>query len=332
MGRRDPHKARRQRKTGRSRQRGHPGRRLRIDPRCCFPRRGLWRGQGRRGERLRRQNALAGAPAARSEDPAARVGASTRPAGAPLSRDRPVWSRPCSGIHDFRRSAGLYACRGKRLCQAPRRASGGGGVHRARGHWPRESPRRPKGCRVNSGPGPETSCGFAALIGAPNAGKSTLINQLVGTKVSIVSRKVQTTRGTVRGIALEGTAQIIYVDTPGIFAPKRRLDRAMVGAAWGGAADADAAALLVDAHKGIDAEVEAILARLPRIGAKKILVLNKIDTVEPPKLLELAAKLNGALPFADTFMISALRGHGVAKLKQSLGALMPPGPWLYPED
>ena len=185
---------------------------------------------------------------------------------------------------------------------------------------------------MNSGPGPETSCGFAALIGAPNAGKSTLINQLVGTKVSIVSRKVQTTRGTVRGIALEGTAQIIYVDTPGIFAPKRRLDRAMVGAAWGSAADADAAALLVDAHKGIDAEVEAILARLPRIGAKKILVLNKIDTVEPPKLLELAAKLNGALPFADTFMISALRGHGVAKLKSSLGSLMPPGPWLYPED
>ena len=185
---------------------------------------------------------------------------------------------------------------------------------------------------MNSGPGPETSCGFAALIGAPNAGKSTLINQLVGTKVSIVSRKVQTTRGTVRGIALEGTAQIIYVDTPGIFAPKRRLDRAMVGAAWGSAADADAAALLVDAHKGIDAEVEAILARLPRIGAKKILVLNKIDMVEPPKLLELAAKLNGALPFADTFMISALRGHGVAKLKSSLGSLMPPGPWLYPED
>jgi GTPase len=185
---------------------------------------------------------------------------------------------------------------------------------------------------VNSGPGPETSCGFAALIGAPNAGKSTLINQLVGTKVSIVSRKVQTTRGTVRGIALEGTAQIIYVDTPGIFAPKRRLDRAMVGAAWGSAADADAAALLVDAHKGIDAEVEIILARLPRIGAKKILVLNKIDMVEPPKLLELAAKLNGALPFADTFMISALRGHGVAKLKSSLGSLMPPGPWLYPED
>jgi len=185
---------------------------------------------------------------------------------------------------------------------------------------------------VNNSPGAETRCGFVALIGAPNAGKSTLINQLVGTKVSIVSRKVQTTRSTVRGIALEGAAQIIFVDTPGIFAPKRRLDRAMVGAAWGSAGDADAAALLVDALKGIDAEVEAILGKLPQSAAAKILVLNKIDTVEPPKLLELAAKLNDALPFAQTFMISALRGHGVPKLRQELGQLMPPGPWLYPED
>jgi len=178
----------------------------------------------------------------------------------------------------------------------------------------------------------ETSCGFVALIGAPNAGKSTLINQLVGAKVSIVSRKVQTTRSLVRGIAIEGNAQIIFVDTPGIFAPKRRLDRAMVSSAWGGAGDADAVALLVDARKGMDEEVEAILARLGQVGAAKILVLNKIDTVEPPRLLELAAKLNAELPFAETFMISALRGHGVLKLKQQLGALMPPGPWLYPED
>jgi GTPase len=185
---------------------------------------------------------------------------------------------------------------------------------------------------VNSGRGGGTSCGFVALIGAPNSGKSTLINRLVATKVSIVSRKAQTTRGTVRGIALEGAAQIIFVDTPGIFAPKRRLDRAMVAAAWGSTGDADAAALLVDVLRGIDAEVEAILGRLPQIAAKKILVLNKIDTVEPPKLLELAARLNGVLPFAQTFMISALRGHGVSKLKQDLGALMPPGPWLYPED
>jgi GTP-binding protein Era len=185
---------------------------------------------------------------------------------------------------------------------------------------------------VNSGRGGATSCGFVALIGAPNAGKSTLINCLVGTKISIVSRKVQTTRSSVRGIALEGKTQIVFVDTPGIFAPKRRLDRAMVAAAWGSTGDADAAALLVDVHRGIDAEVEAILGRLPHIAAKKILVLNKIDTVEPPKLLDLAARLNHALPFAQTLMVSALRGHGVAKFKQELAALMPPGPWLYPED
>ena len=178
----------------------------------------------------------------------------------------------------------------------------------------------------------ETSCGFVALIGTPNAGKSTLINQLVGTKISIVSRKVQTTRSPVRGIAIEGKAQIIFVDTPGIFAPKRRLDRAMVTSAWGGASDADVVALLVDAHKGIDEEVAAILAGLPRIGGVKILVLNKIDTVEPPKLLDLAARLNSDFSFVDTFMISALRGHGVPKFRQHLAALMPPGPWLYPED
>lgn len=178
----------------------------------------------------------------------------------------------------------------------------------------------------------ETRCGFVALIGAPNAGKSTLINQLVGAKVSIVSRKVQTTRSLVRGIAIEGAAQIVFVDTPGIFAPKRRLDRAMVTSAWGGAGDADAVALLVDARKGVDDEVEAILARLPQVGGAKILVLNKIDTVEPPKLLELAARLNAELSFADTFMISALRGHGVPKLRAALGAMMRPGPWLYPED
>jgi GTPase len=185
---------------------------------------------------------------------------------------------------------------------------------------------------VNTGHGGATSCGFVALIGAPNSGKSTLINRLVETKVSIVSRKVQTTRRVVRGIAVQGKAQIIFVDTPGIFAPKRRLDRAMVAAAWGSTGDADAAALLVDVHKGVDAEIEAILARLPQSAAKKVLVLNKIDTIEPPRLLELGARLNGMFHFAQTFMISALRGHGVSKLKQDLGALMPPGPWLYPKD
>jgi GTP-binding protein Era len=187
------------------------------------------------------------------------------------------------------------------------------------------------GQATGQGGGP-ARCGFVALIGAPNAGKSTLINQLVGAKVSIVSRKVQTTRSLVRGIAIEGAAQIIFVDTPGIFAPKRRLDRAMVTSAWGGAGDADVVALLVDARQGVDNEVEAILARLPQLGGVKILVLNKIDTVEPPALLELASKLNAALPFADTYMISALRGHGVPKLRHDLGALMRPGPWLYPED
>jgi GTPase len=177
-----------------------------------------------------------------------------------------------------------------------------------------------------------TRCGFVALIGAPNAGKSTLVNQLAGAKVSIVSRKVQTTRTLVRGIAIEAQAQIIFVDTPGIFAPKRRLDRAMVTSAWSGAFDADAVALLVDARKGADEEVEAILAKLPEARGAKVLVLNKIDTVEPPSLLELAARLNNCFAFAETFMISALRGHGVGKFRVRLGAMMAPGPWLYPED
>jgi GTP-binding protein Era len=185
---------------------------------------------------------------------------------------------------------------------------------------------------MNTGSETSTRCGFAALIGAPNAGKSTLINRLVGAKISIVSRKVQTTRMLVRGIMIEADAQIILVDTPGIFAPKRRLDRAMVSSAWSGAGDADVVALVVDAKKGIDAEVSAILSELARVPAPKLLVLNKIDTLEPPRLLALAAAVNREVAFAETFMISALRGHGVEKLKQSLAQLVPPGPWLYPED
>ena len=177
-----------------------------------------------------------------------------------------------------------------------------------------------------------TSCGFVSLIGASNAGKSTLINKLVGTKVSIVSRKVQTTRSCIRGIVVEGWTQIIFADTPGIFAPRRRLDRAMVTAAWEMTGNTDAAVLLVDARKGVDTEVEAIVAKLQLIAVTRILALNKIDTIEPPKLLELAATLNDELSFAQTFMISALRGFGLAKLKQELAALMPPGPWLYPDD
>ncbi|GJD88302.1 GTPase Era [Methylobacterium hispanicum] len=174
--------------------------------------------------------------------------------------------------------------------------------------------------------------GFVALIGVPNAGKSTLLNSLVGTKVSIVSRKVQTTRALVRGIVIEGTAQIVLVDTPGIFAPKRRLDRAMVHSAWSGAADADAVCLLVDARKGVEEEVEAVLARLKDVRRPRILILNKIDLIPRERLLELAAKLNGLIPFEQTFMVSALNGDGVETLKRALAALMPEGPWLYPED
>lgn len=178
----------------------------------------------------------------------------------------------------------------------------------------------------------ETRCGFAALVGAPNAGKSTLLNQLVGAKVSIVSRKAQTTRSLVRGIALAGSAQIVLVDTPGIFEPKRRLERAMVASALAGAGDADAIALIVDARKGRDGEVDSILERLSEASAPKILVLNKIDLIPREKLLALSADLNERAQFCETFMISALTGDGVPKLLEKLGSMMKPSPWLYPED
>lgn len=180
--------------------------------------------------------------------------------------------------------------------------------------------------------GSRTTCGFVALIGAPNAGKSTLLNRLVGSKVSIVSRKVQTTRALVRGIALKGSAQIVFVDTPGIFRPKRRLDRAMVTSAWGGAGDADAVCLLVDCRKGLDEEVEAILPKLADIRRPRLLVLNKVDLIERSRLLALVARLNEALAFEDTFMVSALTGDGTDHLMGALAARMPPSPWLYPED
>ncbi|CAO4144726.1 GTPase Era [Methylorubrum thiocyanatum] len=186
--------------------------------------------------------------------------------------------------------------------------------------------------RSQETPPQETRAGFVALIGVPNAGKSTLLNALVGAKVSIVSRKVQTTRALVRGIVMEGDAQVVLVDTPGIFAPKRRLDRAMVHSAWSGAADADAVCLLIDARKGADDEVETILRRLPEVKRPKILILNKIDLIARERLLELVAKLNAMVPFEDTFLISALNGDGVADLRKALAARMPPGPWLYPED
>lgn len=178
-----------------------------------------------------------------------------------------------------------------------------------------------------------TRCGFVAVIGAPNAGKSTLVNHLTGTKVSIVSRKVQTTRTTVRGIALKDNVQIILVDTPGIFAPKRRLDRAMVQRAWSGAADADLVALLIDARAGVAGEAEALVKQFEkRPGRAPILVLNKIDLVERQALLALAQSLNDRVQFAHTFMISAMNGDGVKDLLDYLAGEMPPGPWLYPED
>lgn len=177
-----------------------------------------------------------------------------------------------------------------------------------------------------------TRCGFAALVGAPNAGKSTLLNQLVGAKVSIVSRKAQTTRAMVRGIAIEDAAQIVLVDTPGIFKPKRRLDRAMVASALSGAADADVIALLVDARKGLDEEVEAILAQLVENKTPKILVINKVDIIAREKLLALATELNARGAFEETFMVSALTGDGVGDLRKALARRMKPSPWLYPED
>ena len=179
---------------------------------------------------------------------------------------------------------------------------------------------------------PATHCGFVALIGAPNVGKSTLVNALVGAKVSIVTPKVQTTRTLVRGITVEGAAQLIFVDTPGIFAPRRRLDRAMVGTAWGSTQDADIVAVLFDARKGIEDEDETIVAALGEVRPQKALVLNKVDVVDKPKLLALADTLNAKAKFAATFMISALSGDGVTDLKRWFAERVPEGPWLYPED
>ena len=178
-----------------------------------------------------------------------------------------------------------------------------------------------------------TRCGFVALIGAPNAGKSTLLNTLVGTKVAIVSPKVQTTRSRVLGIATEGATQIVFVDTPGIFKPRRRLDRAMVAAAWAGAAEGDLVLLLVDSSlKGVREESRAIVEKLAQTQRKAILILNKIDAVRHEVLLTLAADLNASGVFTDTFMISALTGSGVADLRRHLAGHLPEGPWLFPED
>ena len=180
-----------------------------------------------------------------------------------------------------------------------------------------------------------TRAGFVALIGEPNAGKSTLLNRMVGAKVSIVTHKVQTTRARIRGVCMAGQSQIVFVDTPGLFRPRRRLDRAMVKAAWGGAADADIVVLLVEAHRGLTEGVEAILDRLkdelPR-DRPVALAINKIDKIKAESLLPMAQKFGETFPFVKTFMISAERGYGVEDLKDWLAGELPEGPWLYPED
>ncbi|SDR13412.1 GTPase Era [Pseudovibrio sp. Tun.PSC04-5.I4] len=191
----------------------------------------------------------------------------------------------------------------------------------------------PEGMNFNlSKPNDKTSAGFVALIGAPNAGKSTLVNKLVGIKVSIVTHKVQTTRAIVRGVAMAGDSQIIFVDTPGIFRPKRRLDRAMVDTAWGGAKDADVVAVLIDAKKGIDESVERILNELEHIKLPKVLILNKIDITKRDQLLALSAKANEYTKFDQTFMVSAINGSGTKDIISYFAERMPKGPWLYPED
>ncbi len=179
-----------------------------------------------------------------------------------------------------------------------------------------------------------TRAGFVALIGEPNAGKSTLLNRMVGAKVSIVTHKVQTTRARIRGVAMEGDSQLVFVDTPGLFQPRRRLDRAMVAAAWGGAADADIVVLLIEANRGLTEGVERILEGLAGIGEgrKVALAINKIDRVDAPVLLGLSKEMNERFPFVETFMISAERGHGIDVLRKWLAGEVPEGPWLYPED
>ena len=177
-----------------------------------------------------------------------------------------------------------------------------------------------------------TRAGFIALVGAPNAGKSTLMNTMVGAKVSIVTPKVQTTRNRIIGVAVEGEAQLVFMDTPGIFAPRRRLDRAMVAAAWSGAADADLIVVLIDASKGATQDTDRIVQGLKRSGREAFLALNKIDVIRRETLLDLAAQFDATGVFTDVFMISALNGDGVGDLKAALAERLPPGPWLYPED
>ncbi len=182
---------------------------------------------------------------------------------------------------------------------------------------------------TKSGP---AKCGFAAIIGAPNAGKSTLLNALVGSKIAIVTHKVQTTRAAIRAIAVEGNSQVVFVDTPGIFEPRRELDEAMVDAAWAGAEDADVVALIIDAPRGLNANVERIIEGLEKNRQNAVLILNKVDLLKRDRLLALTAKMMDRFSFSQTFMISALTGSGVDDIRTFLAEKMPEGPWLYPED
>ena len=185
---------------------------------------------------------------------------------------------------------------------------------------------------MNPVPENEKRCGYVAVVGAPNAGKSTLVNGLVGTKVSIVSPKVQTTRFRVLGIVMAGAAQVILVDTPGIFQPRRRLDRAMVAAAWNGASDAEMICLVVDAHRGYDDDTRAIVGKLKEAGRSTVLVLNKVDAVKKDRLLALTEALHQEGIFTDVFMVSALKGDGLADLSKVLAERAPLGPWMFPDD
>jgi GTP-binding protein Era len=178
----------------------------------------------------------------------------------------------------------------------------------------------------------QSKAGFVAIVGAPNVGKSTLLNRLVGTKVSIVSPKVQTTRTRVLGICIEGTSQVVFIDTPGIFEPRKRLDRAMVAAAWGGAGDADDVLLLIDAERGLDKNTKTILKRLEETERRVVLAINKVDLVKKPILLDLANEINAYNVATEIFMISAENGEGVSELLTYLASLMADGPWLFPED
>lgn len=195
-----------------------------------------------------------------------------------------------------------------------------------------DTPDTPDADPTPTEPQAPTRSGFVALIGAPNAGKSTLVNQLVGAKVSIVSHKVQTTRAIVRGIAIHDRTQIVFIDTPGIFTPKRRLDRAMVTTAWGGAKDGDMVLVLIDAERGIKGDAEALLDSLATRHGNKILVINKIDQVKRDTLLALTAACHAKAEFSETFMISALNGSGCKDLMDYLAKTLPEGPWYYPED